>query len=308
MVPTDHGRASSRTSPDHPRPPEAAAVPSLAVKTWDPWAGLLAGPLDGPAKPKVAYPEVAAVAGLRAAHRASGFSGVIARLERDGVVLRGVTGMERVFPYTAGAFEVDGRAVTLVAPRPDRAAGPATTASGSFTVQRRSARVARAGRILVEGVHDAELVERVWGDDLRVEGVVVERLDGVDVLRDVVARFRPGPGRRLGVLVDHLVAGSKEARLAAGVEGPDVLVTGTPFVDVWEAVRPAAVGLSAWPAVPRGEDWKAGVCRRLGVGDPPLMWRRILSSVRSYADLEPALVGAVERLIDFVTEPAEQPR
>ena len=276
------------------------------METWDPWAGLLAGPIDGPAKLKVAYPEVTAVAGLRAAHRASGFSGVVARCERDGVVLRGVTGMERVFPYTAGAFDVDGRAVTLVAPRPSRSPLPGTTASGSLAVGRRPARVARAGRILVEGVHDAELVERVWGDDLRVEGVVVERLDGIDVLADVVARFGPGPGRRLGVLVDHLVAGSKEARLAAGVEGPDVLVTGTPFVDVWEAVRPAAVGLSAWPEVPRGEHWKTGVCRRLGVGDPPLMWRRILSSVRTYADLEPALVGAVERLIDFVTEPAEQ--
>jgi hypothetical protein len=275
------------------------------VETWDPWAGLLAGPIDGPAKLEVAYPQVVAVPGLRAAHRASGFSGVVARLERDAVVLRGVTGMERVFPYTAGAFDVDGEAVTLVVPRPDRRAAPVTTASGSFGVGRRPARVARAGRLLVEGVHDAELVERVWGDDLRVEGVVVERLDGIDVLPDVVTEFRPGPGRRLGVLVDHLVPGSKEARLAAGVEGPDVLVTGTPYVDVWEAVRPAAVGLSAWPEVPRGEDWKTGVCRRLGVGDPPLMWRRVLSSVRSYADLEPALVGAVERLIDFVTEPTE---
>ena len=36
---------------------------------------------------------------------------------------------------------------------------------------------------------------------------------------------------------------------------------------------------------------------------PAAAWRRILSSVRSYADLEPALVGAVERLIDFVTDP-----
>jgi hypothetical protein len=35
------------------------------------------------------------------------------------------------------------------------------------------------------------------------------------------------------------------------------------------------------------------------------MWRRILSSVRSYTDLETPLLGAVERLIDFVTEPAE---
>jgi hypothetical protein len=155
----------------------------------------------------------------------------------------------------------------------------------------------------VEGVHDAELVERVWGDDLRVEGVVVERLDGIDDLAAVVRAFGPGPGARLGVLVDHLVPGSKEARLAASVADPHVLVTGTPFVDVWQAVKPAVVGIPAWPGVPRGEDWKTGVCTRLGV-DPSTMWPRILGSVRSYADLEPALVGAVERLIDFVTEPA----
>ena len=72
----------------------------------------------------------------------------------------------------------------------------------------RRARVARASRIYVEGRHDAELVEKVWGDDLRIEGVVVEYLEGVDDLPGIVNRFQPGPGRRLGVLVDHLVEGS----------------------------------------------------------------------------------------------------
>lgn len=277
------------------------------VEGWDPWAGLLAGPIDGPARLRVAYPEVTATPGMRAVHRGSRFSGVIARLERDGVTLRGASGTERVFRYVAGAFDVDGRAVTLVAPRPGRGPAAVTTASGSLAVPRRPARVARTSRILVEGLHDAELVERVWGDDLRVEGVVVERLDGIDMLPVLVREFSPDPGRRLGVLVDHLVEGSKEARLAAAVRCPDVLVTGTPFVDVWQAVRPGVVGLPEWPEVPRGEDWKTGVCRRLGVGDPSLMWRRLLASVRSYADLEPELVGAVERLIDFVAEPVEEP-
>jgi len=165
------------------------------------------------------------------------------------------------------------------------------------------ARVAQSSRILVEGIHDAALVERVWGDDLRVEGVVVERLDGIDGLDEVVRRFAPRAGHRLGVLVDHLVPGSKESRLAAEVNGSHVLVTGTPFVDVWEAVKPAAVGIAEWPEVPRGVDWKSGVCRQLGVAAPPEMWRRILASVHSYADLQPELVGAVEQLIDFVTEP-----
>ena len=54
---------------------------------------------------------------------------------------------------------------------------------------------------------------------------------------------------------------------------------------------------------PKGQDWKTGICRALGEPDPATCWRRIFGSVHSYADLEPALVGAVERLIDFVTEP-----
>jgi hypothetical protein len=165
--------------------------------------------------------------------------------------------------------------------------------------------VAQPSRIWVEGVHDAELVERVWGDDLRVEGVAVERLDGLDGLTDAVHRFAPGPGRRLGVLVDHLVPGSKEARLAASVASAHVLVTGTPYVDVWQAVRPKVLGIPRWPEIPRGVSWKEGVCAALGWGEPRDAWRRVLGSVRTYADLEPDLVGAVERLIDFVTAPPE---
>ncbi len=271
-------------------------------------AGILSGPIDAPPATRLAevYPPVDGVPGLSLVHRATGFSGVLVRMEGGGVEIRGRTGLERVFRLAPGAFSVDGRAVSLV--RPAAATGPdagtkITTASGSVPVTGAAARVARAGRIWVEGVHDAALVERVWGDDLRIEGVVVERLDGIDELARAVGAFGPGPGRRLGVLVDHLVDGSKESRIAAAVRHPDVLVTGTPFVDIWQAVRPSALGIDRWPDVPIGLDWKTGVCRALQFGDPPASWRRILSSVGSYADLEPALVGAVERLIDFVTDP-----
>jgi hypothetical protein len=170
-----------------------------------------------------------------------------------------------------------------------------------------AARVARAGRIWVEGVHDAALVERIWGDDLRIEGVVVEPLDGIDALPDQVRAFGPGPRARLGVLVDHLVAGSKESRIVAGVTSPHVLVTGHPYVDVWQAVKPARLGIRAWPVVPPGQPWKEGVCAALGVAEPAQLWRRILASVSSFHDVETPLIGAVERLIDFVTEPGEQP-
>ena len=196
--------------------------------------------------------------------------------------------------------------MTLVRPKPARPAGPggkARTASGSLAPEAAPAKVARASRILVEGVHDAELVEKVWGDDLRVEGVVVELLDGIDHLAAVINSFRPGPDARLGVLVDHLVAGSKESRIAAGLAGPHVLIRGTPYVDVWQAIRPGVVGLDAWPVVPRGRPWKEGICEALGEPVPGRLWKRLLSSVTSYADLESSLVGAVESLIDFVTAP-----
>jgi hypothetical protein len=267
-------------------------------------SGILSGPIDAPPADRLApvFPQVPAVVGMALVHRASGFSGTLVRIEGGGVEVRGRTGQERVFRLAPGAFRVDGRAVTLVrgAPAPPVRA-PSVTASGSTAVAGAPARVARAGRLWVEGVHDAELVEKVWGDDLRIEGVVVERLDGIDHLTQAVAGFRPGPARRLGVLVDHLVAGSKESRLAEAVRHPDVLVTGTPFVDVWQAVRPSVLGIAAWPTIPRDVEWKVGVCAELGLGDPPAAWRRILAAVSTYADLEPALVGSVERLIDFVT-------
>jgi hypothetical protein len=168
--------------------------------------------------------------------------------------------------------------------------------------------VARASRVFVEGRHDAELVEKVWGDDLRVEGVVVEMLDGVDDLPDRVRAFAPEPGRRVGVLVDHLVAGSKESRIAAQVTSPHVLVLGHPYIDVWQAVRPSVLGIPRWPDVPRGTPWKEGVCAALDWPvDPPAAWRRILGRVRTYADLEPSLLGRVEELIDFVTTGSSEP-
>ena len=267
-------------------------------------SGILSGPIDAPPADKLAaiFPTVPAVCGMSLVHRASGFSGRLVRLEGGGAELRGQTGQVRVFRLVPGAFAVDGKAVSLVkATSSGQTRTPTMTASGSVSVADTPARVARAGRIWVEGIHDAELVERVWGDDLRIEGVVVERLDGIDHLDRAIIEFRPGPARRLGILVDHLIEGSKESRITQGLRQPDVLVTGTPFVDVWQAVRPSVVGIEAWPHVPKGTEWKSGVCEVLGFGDPPAAWRRILASVSTYADLEPALVGAVERLIDFVT-------
>jgi hypothetical protein len=237
--------------------------------------------------------------------------GEIVAVERDlmTVTLEDRHGRRRTFPLGPG-FLLEGAPVALVPPVRASSGRPRRTASGSIAPPTARARVARASRILVEGRHDAELVEKVWGDDLRVEGVVVELLDGVDHLADALTALRPGPGQRVGVLVDHLVPGSKESRIAAAVgSGPHarhVLVVGHPFVDVWQGVRPEAIGIDSWPRVPRDVEWKHGVCQALGwphrdQADIARAWRRILSRVASYTDLEPSLLGRVEELIDFVT-------
>jgi hypothetical protein len=217
----------------------------------------------------------------------------------------------RTFPLGPG-FLLEGRPVILTAPpRSGAPAKPTRTASGSVAVHGAKARVARASRIFVEGRHDAELVEKVWGDDLRLEGVVVEYLEGVDDLAEQLRDFGPGPQRRVGVLVDHLVPGSKESRIAQAVVaspiGKHVLVVGHPFIDIWAAVKPDRIGVPRWPDVPRSIEWKKGICQQLGwphrdQRDIARAWQHILSRVQSYADLDPALLGRVEQLIDFVTE------
>jgi hypothetical protein len=234
--------------------------------------------------------------------RSSGFCGDVLTTDARAVTLRDCEGRTRAFVFKDGGFLLEGKPVTLV--RPTAApVGPQRTASGSVkstTPQR--ARLAAASRIWVEGRHDAELVEHVWGDDLRELGIVVEPMHGLDDVVAMVHEFQPGAERRLGILVDHLVAGSKEDRLAKQVAGPHVLVTGHPFVDVWAGVWPRVMGLTEWPEVPREVEWKAGMCAALGT-DLKGFWPRLRNQVHSFADLRPELVGAVERLIDFVAPP-----
>lgn len=261
-----------------------------------------------------ALPEIDAEQGLVLEDAQSGWVGAVVRIEKSGgmhlLTLEDRRGKTRSFRLGYG-FMVDGRPVKVV---PRATAAPqetGRTASGSVRVEGQRARTAKASRIWVEGKHDAELVEKVWGDDLRLEGIVVEPLHGVDDLAAAVGDFAPGPHRRLGILVDHLVTGSKESAIAAGAmavpgAGANVLIVGHPYVDVWQAVKPAMLGLARWPEVPRGQDWKTGILKALGwpSGDHVAVargWQRILGSVRTYADLEPSLLGRVEEVIDFLT-------
>ncbi|MER6985367.1 DUF3097 family protein [Micrococcus luteus] len=283
---------------------------------WSSWGP--AGHDDLTRRPARTVPDVPAASGTVVEDVASGFTGAVIGIERSGgvhvVVLEDRRGVRRGFPL-GGGFWIDGEPVTLVPPAAATPAARARTASGSRRVEGARARTARASRIWVEGVHDAELVEKVWGEDLRLEGIVVEPLHGVDDLAGAIRAFAPGPRRRLGILVDHLVTGSKEERLAAeamrvpGAAG-NVLILGHPYVDVWQVIKPSVLGIDAWPVVPKGQDWKTGILRGLGWPHGSkeatgLGWKRLLSHVTTYADLEPSLLGRVEELIDFLTAAPE---
>ncbi|MGN6161555.1 MAG: DUF3097 domain-containing protein [Marmoricola sp.] len=256
--------------------------------------------------------EIVADLGLVVEEVSSDWCGEIVQVDRDlrTVTLEDRRNRRRTFPLGPG-FHLEGLPVVLVAPVTQRMPAKATrTASGSLAVDGVKARVARASRIYVEGRHDAELVEKVWGDDLRIEGVVVEYLDGIDDLGEKLLDFGPGPDRRVGVLVDHLVPGSKESRIAdavrRGPSGQHVLIVGHPYIDIWAAVKPQRLGKEAWLTVPRNVDWKHGVCQAWGwphrdQADIARAWKHILGGVRGFQDLEVELLGRVEELIDFVT-------
>lgn len=245
----------------------------------------------------------------------TGWVGIVVSFETIGGMqvfgLEDATRRIKKFPLGPG-FLLEGEPVNVVAPkRKPVSTQPKISRSGSITVENAVARVARASRIWVEGTHDAELIEKVWGHDLRVEGIVVEPLHGVDDLATAIASFGPSPQRKLGILVDHLVAGTKETKVvenALRVPGAlgNVLVVGHPFVDVWQSIKPKTLGLAQWPVVPRNEPWKEGILKRLGMphssqADIAQSWKFMLSKVNSYSDLEPQILGPVEQLIDFLT-------
>ncbi|MFD0866711.1 DUF3097 domain-containing protein [Tessaracoccus lubricantis] len=239
------------------------------------------------------------------------FCGAVVGWENGLVVLEDRHGKRRSAPFGPG-FLLEGEPVALRAPLRGGPVKPRYTASGSRVgTEPTKAKVALPSRIYVEGRHDAELIEKVWGDDLRHVGVVVEYLGGIDDLPRIVQEFGPEPGRRLGVLVDHLVPGSKESRIAQEVYRAGyrdvVLVEGHEFIDIWQAVRPERIGRKAWPTVPRDVDFKLGTLKALNLphadqADIARGWQAILARVKSWRDLEPQLNTKVETLIDFVTQ------
>lgn len=258
----------------------------------------------------------------------SGWVGAVTRVEKSGGIhlleLEDRRGVCRSFPLGPG-FWLDGRPIEALPPRAAAstsvfnpaqvsASGRRITNSGSFAPASNAPKVAKRSRIWVEGRHDAELIQHVWGEDLAEAGIAVQLLEGVDNLEAILDDFGPTDTARAGVLVDHWVTGSKESRIAEAVSARwpgSVLVLGHPFIDIWQAVKPSRLGLESWPHVPRGTDIKHGTLEALGWAhadqrDIAIGWKRILSTVRTYRDLEPALLGRVEELIDFVTVPWAQ--
>lgn len=134
--------------------------------------------------------ELAVVGGQVLEDASTGFVGAVTRVENGLVVLEDRRGKLRSFPLGAG-FLHEGRPVTLVRSRRTAAAAPRRTASGSVAGPAERAKVALPSRIYVEGRHDAELVEQIWGEDLRHVGVVVEYLGGIDDLPAIVTDFAP---------------------------------------------------------------------------------------------------------------------
>ena len=239
----------------------------------------------------------------------TGFVGAVMRIEYGRMELEDRHGRKKPFPVGPG-YLIDGRPVILTPPtgRPASVRAPRLARWPCPTLARRwRSRAVSTSRAATTpnssnrcGVTTCASRRR-----RRIPG-------GVDDLAAIVEEFRPAPGRRLGVLVDHLVAGSKEARIADAVRrgpgGAHTLVVGHPFIDIWQAVKPGRIGVQAWPVIPKGVDWKKGVCSRLGwphaqQADIARAWQRIRGRVRDWNDLEPELIGRVEELIDFVTSP-----
>lgn len=256
--------------------------------------------------PKHNFPRVEGKYGLVVEDGVSEFCGAIVGYEKStsGLLVRleDRHGNTRVFGTYPGALLLEGKPIALQPPISQKSSNKKHSNSGSrIDTSHTRARTAKESRIWVEGKHDALIVQQVWGHDLAVEGIVVEELDGLDNLMERLAEFQPSSRRRIGVLADHLIEGTKEAEIASQA-GENVLITGHPYVDIWEAVKPSAVGITEWPSVPYGEDWKTGVCRRLNWGSPQDGWRHIARNVHDYRDLDSTLIGAVERLIDFVAQ------
>lgn len=108
------------------------------------------------------YPTQPATLGEVVEVLADGYVGAIVGHEKtydgDFIRLENNQGKTRLFKLRPGAFLVDGIRTTLTKPQP--AARPQRSNSGSTRVVNAPTKVAAPSRIWVEGVHDAAIVEK----------------------------------------------------------------------------------------------------------------------------------------------------
>ena len=256
--------------------------------------------------------EIDADLGLVVEEVTTDWCGEIVKVERDlgTVTLEDRRRKRRTFPLGPG-FLLEGRPVVLVAPTRK---GPAAR-----RVRRPGRSPSRASRRGSRGPAGSSSRAGTTPSSSRRCGATTcaSRVSSWSTSRASTTSARtcatsgPDPERRVGVLVDHLVPGSKESRIAQSVAkspiGKHVLIVGHPFIDIWAAVRPERLGKKEWPKVPRNIEWKHGVCQQWGwphrdQADIARAWKHILGGVRGFQDLDPALLGRVEELIDFVTQ------
>ena len=269
-------------------------------------SGMLSDPLDPNApRRKRDYPVVVARRGVVLEDRTTGVVGALVSFAPPRLVLRDRYGKDHTVRYADGSVRADidnkGVPCKLVLPKTEpegRRSPPADRSMQAMFPPESPAPAESGSRHPRRRTHREGLGRR-----LARRGVVVEQLEGADDLAERVRGFRPGDRRRLGILLDHLVDGSKESRIAAEIDDRNVRITGHPYVDIWQAVKPSVIGIDHWPEVPKGQPWKEGVITPRDHGDPASFWKHVLGKVTSWKDLETPLLGAVEELIDFVAPP-----
>ena len=138
----------------------------------------------GPGALAASYKKIAVGRGVPLLHRSTGIRGRVHQVTDQIVVLQDAKGGRHTFENHPGVFAYQGETVTVVQRRASAAsAQPATkrSAAGGVVSTAPVARVAQPSRLWVEGDHDARFMERVWGDELRELGIVVEPMGGIDV-------------------------------------------------------------------------------------------------------------------------------
>ena len=220
------------------------------------------------------------------------------------VTLEDRHGRHRVFPLGPG-FLVDGRPVALVRAAP-AARGGAAPAYGLGLGRR--ARRAGPGRPRRPDLRRGPARRRAGREGVgrrparRGRRRRAPRRHRRPAGRRARLRARAGPPARRA----RRPPGARQQGVPAGRAGrcsPHVRVVGHPYVDVWQAVRPAAPrhrGLAGGPARHAVE---GGRLRRRSAGRSTRPPPGAASSARSRRTptWSPSLLGRVEELIDFVT-------